>query len=144
MNDLSKSINIFNINSCQKFEKIKNKITHQFNENKKQFDHTNTNWKNWICEIFACSKNFRIWSFKLFLRNEETNVKTYDDELLFNVKKKRNLMNNKWCDENSSPFNDYFQNNENVGKMIHQKRSIVNIFIDQKSAVLKKFDDEKI
>ena len=40
LNDLSKSINIFNTSSHWKLEKIKNKITRQINENKKQIDYT--------------------------------------------------------------------------------------------------------
>ena len=59
-------------------------------------------------------------------------------------KKKRNLTNNKWRGEKLSPFDDYFQNDENIDKMIHQNESIVDVFADQKSVVLKKFDDEKI
>ena len=60
LNDLLKSINIFNISSNRKFEKIENEITHQINKNKKQSDYTNANKKNWIREIFACSQNFEI------------------------------------------------------------------------------------
>ena len=78
------------------------------------------------------------------MRNKQTNIKTYDDELLFDVKKKRNLTSNKWCDEKLSSFDDYFQNNENIGKMIHQNESIVDVFADQKSTVLRKFVGEKI
>ena len=144
LNDLSKSINIFNVSSNWKLEKIENEITCQINKNKKQSDYTNMNWKNWIREIFACSQNFRIWSFELFLRHEQTNVKICSDELLSDVKKKRNLMDNEWRNKKLSSFNDYFQNNENVDKMIHQNGFIVNVFIDQKSAVLKKFEDKKI
>ena len=88
LNDLSKSINIFNVNSNWRFEKIKNEITRQINKNKKQFDNTNANWKNWIREIFTRSQDFKIWLFKLFLRNEQTDVKICDNKLLFNVKKK--------------------------------------------------------
>ena len=87
LNDLSKSVNIFNASSSQRFEKIENKITRQINKNKKQSDHTNANWKNWICEISARSQDFWIWSFKLLLRNEQTDVKTCDNELFFYVKK---------------------------------------------------------
>ena len=43
-----------------------------------------------------------------------------------------------------SSFNDYFQNDENVDKMIYQNKSVADVFTDQKSTVLKKFDDEKI
>ena len=43
LNDFSKSVDIFNISSNQRFEKIENKITHQINKNKKQFDHINVN-----------------------------------------------------------------------------------------------------
>ena len=82
---------MFNANSNQKLEKIENEITRQINENKKQFDYTNVNWKNWTREISTYSQNFEIWSFKLFLQNEQTNVKAYDDELLPDAKKKRNL-----------------------------------------------------
>ena len=110
LNNLSKLINIFNTNSNQKFEKIKNKITRQINKNKKQSDYTNMNWKNWIHEIFIYLQNFKIWLFKFFLRSEQTNVKTCDDKLLSNVKKKQNLTNNKWRDEKLSSFNNYFQN----------------------------------
>ena len=99
--------------------------------------------KNWTCEISAYSQDFKIWSFELFLRGEQTNVKTCSDELLFDVKKKWNLMGSEWCDEELSPFNDYFQNDENVGKMIYQNESVVNVFADQKSTVLKKFNNEK-
>ena len=53
-------------------------------------------------------------------------------------------MNIEWRDEKLSPFNDYFQNDENVGKMIYQNEFVVNVFAGQKSAVWKKFDDEKI
>ena len=53
-------------------------------------------------------------------------------------------MNNKWRDKKSSPFNNHFQNNENVDKMIYQNEFIVNVFTDQKLTVLKKFDDKKI
>ena len=80
----------------------------------------------------------------MFLRNEQTDVKTCDDELLLDVKKKRNLVDIEWCDEKLSPFDDYFQNNENVDKMIHQNGFVVNVFADQRSTVLKKFEDEKI
>ena len=59
-------------------------------------------------------------------------------------KKKRNLTNSEWRDEKLSPFDDYFQNGEDIDKMIHQNKSVVIVFIDQKSAVLKKFDDDKI
>ena len=41
--------------------------------------------KNQNCEVFAHSQDFRIQSFKLFLWSEQTNVKTYNDELFFNV-----------------------------------------------------------
>ena len=34
-------------------------------------------------------------------------------------KKKLNLMNNKWWDEKLSSFDDYFQNYENVDKIIY-------------------------
>ena len=44
----------------------------------------------------------------MFLRNEQTDVRTYDDELFFDAKKKQNLMSHKWRDEKLSPFNDYF------------------------------------
>ena len=53
-------------------------------------------------------------------------------------------MNNEWCDEKISPFNNYFQNDENVDKMIHQNGFIVNVFVGQRLTVLRKFDDEKI
>ena len=43
LNDLLKSVNIFNINSNRRFEKIENEITHQINKNKKQSDYTNVN-----------------------------------------------------------------------------------------------------
>ena len=43
LNDLLKSINIFNVSSNQNFKKIKNKMTHQINKNKKHFDDTNIN-----------------------------------------------------------------------------------------------------
>ena len=119
LNDLLKLINIFNTNSNQRFEKIENEITHQINKNKKQSDYTNVNSKNWTCEIFACLQDFEIWLFKLFLWNEQTNVKTCDDELLSDVKKKWNLAGSKWCDEELSSFDDYFQNDENVDKMIY-------------------------
>ena len=59
-------------------------------------------------------------------------------------KKKRNLTGNEWCDEKLLPFNDYFQNGENVGKIIHQNGFVVNVFVAQRTIVLKKFDDEKI
>ena len=59
-------------------------------------------------------------------------------------KKKQNLMNNEWHNEKLSSSDDYFQNNENIGKMIHQNELVVNVFIGQKSIVLKKFNDEKI
>ena len=88
LNDLSKSVNIFNTSSNRRLEKIENEITHQINENKKQSDHTNVNWKDWIHEIFACFRDFEIWLFKLFLRNEQTNVKICDNKLLSDVKKK--------------------------------------------------------
>ena len=87
LNDLLKSTNIFNASSNRRFEKIENEISHQINKNKKQFGHTNTNWKNWICKIFVCSQDSEIWPFELFLLSEQTNVKTCDDELLFVVKK---------------------------------------------------------
>ena len=64
--------------------------------------------------------------------------------IAFWCQKKRNLTNNKWCDEKLSLFNNYFQNDENVDKMIYQNGFIVNVFIGQKSVVLKKFNDEKI
>ena len=98
LNDLSKSVNIFNASSNQRLEKIENKMTHQINENKKQSDYTNVNWKNWIREISTHSQDFEIWLFKLFLWNKQTNVKTCDDELLSEVKKKRNLMGSEWRD----------------------------------------------
>ena len=60
LNDLSKSINIFNVSSNQKLEKIENEITRQINKNKKQSDYTNVNQKNWIREIFVYSQNFEI------------------------------------------------------------------------------------
>ena len=60
LNDLSKSINIFNINSNWKFEKIENEMTRQINKNKKQSDYTNVNQKNWIHEISVCSQNSEI------------------------------------------------------------------------------------
>ena len=78
------------------------------------------------------------------MRNEQTDVKTCDDELLPDAKKKRNLTGSEWRDEELSPSDDYFQNDENVDKMIHQNEFIVHVFTDQKSAVLRKFDDEKI
>ena len=53
-------------------------------------------------------------------------------------------MNNEWRDEKLSSFDHYFQNNKNIDKMIHQNESVVHVFADQKSTVLKKFDDEKI
>ena len=53
-------------------------------------------------------------------------------------------MNNKWRGEKLSSFNNYFQNDENIDKMIDQNEFVVNVFIDQKSTVLKKFDDKKI
>ena len=43
LNDLSKSINIFNISPSQRFEKIENEIICQINKNKKQSDYTNMN-----------------------------------------------------------------------------------------------------
>ena len=76
--------------------------------------------------------------------NKQTDVKTYDDELFSDVKKKRNLANNEWRDEKLSSFDDYFQSDEGVDKMVHQSESVVHVFADQKSAVLRKFDDEKI
>ena len=97
LNDLLKSINIFNVNPSRRLEKIKNEIICQINKNKKQFDHTNANWKNWAHEVFARSQDFGIWSFKLFLRNEQTDVQTCDDEQLLDAKKKQNLISNKWC-----------------------------------------------
>ena len=60
LNDLSKSINIFDISPNRRFEKIENKITHWINKKKKQSDYTNINQKNWTCEVFAYSQNFRI------------------------------------------------------------------------------------
>ena len=108
LNDSSKSVNIFNVSSSRRFEKIENEIKHQINENKKQSDHTNVNWKNWICEIFACSQNSGICSFELFLRDEQTDVKICNNELLPDAKNKWNFADNKWRDEKLSPFNDYF------------------------------------
>ena len=60
LNDLSKSINIFNASPSRRLEKIENEITRQINKNQKQSDYTNANQKNWICEIFAYSQNFKI------------------------------------------------------------------------------------
>ena len=54
LNNLSKLVNIFNVSSSQKLEKIENEMTHWFDKNWKQFDHTNVNWKNWTCKVFAC------------------------------------------------------------------------------------------
>ena len=77
------------------------------------------------------------------MQNEQTGVKTFDDELLSDVKKKRNFASSEWRNEELSPFNNYFQNDEGVDKMIHRSESVVDVFADQKSAVLKKFDDVK-
>ena len=43
LNDLSKSINIFNASSSRRLEKVENEITSQINKNKKQSDYTNIN-----------------------------------------------------------------------------------------------------
>ena len=43
LSDLSKSINIFDVSSSRRLEKIKNEITRQINKNKKQSDYTNVN-----------------------------------------------------------------------------------------------------
>ena len=53
-------------------------------------------------------------------------------------------MDSEWHDEKLSPFDDYFQNGEGVDKMIHQNGFVIYVFTDQRLAVLKKFDDEKI
>ena len=70
LNDLWKSINIFDASPNQRFEKIENEMTRWINENEKQSDHTNVDWKDWICEISVCLQDFEIWLFILFLRSE--------------------------------------------------------------------------
>ena len=87
LNGLSKSINMSDLSPNRRLEKTENEIKRQIDENKKQSDHKNMNWKNWIYKTFVCSQDFKIWSFKLFLWNEQTNVKRCDNELFFDVEK---------------------------------------------------------
>ena len=68
LNDLLKSINIFNINSNRRFEKIENEITRQINKNKKQSDHTNVNQKDWPREIFAFSQDWNLIIWTIFAK----------------------------------------------------------------------------
>ena len=54
LNDLSKSINIFDVSLSSRFDHNENEITRQINKNKKQLDHTNADWKDWTRETSAC------------------------------------------------------------------------------------------
>ena len=85
LNDLSKALDLFDPGPNEGLEKGENEMTHWINKNKKQFDYVSTFWINRICEVFTHLQNFRIQSFELFLWSEQTNVKTCNNELFFDV-----------------------------------------------------------
>ena len=108
------------------------------------FIHMAADWKDWAREVLACSQGSGVWSSELSLRGEQTDVRACGDWLLSDAKKGRNLADSEWRGKKLSPFNDYFQNDEDVDKMIHQNEFVADVFTGQKSVVLKKFDDKKI